>query len=70
MVFFLSPKKNPLPTLGAGNGFFWFFDGEVRPLPTPLLAGDNNDSDEYDNKAVNGIYFRHVMQHPDIFPYH
>jgi len=56
MVWFLS-KKNPLPALGAGNGFFLFLMVKLYHYQPLYLAGDNNYPDEYENKAdkaVNG----------------
>jgi hypothetical protein len=49
MFHFLS-KKNPL-SVGADNGFFsvcWMNLGHYQPF---VLAADNNDSGEYENKV-------------------
>jgi len=59
MLPFLS-KKNPLPALGLITDFVFGVLVKVRPLATPVLAVDNNDSGEYENKAnkvVNSDHF-------------
>ena len=57
------PQKKTVIGLEADNGFCFDFGCSVRPLSTPLLAADNNDSaDEYENKANkvnNGSRFVH-----------
>ena len=58
------PQKKTVIGFEADNGFCFDFGCSVRPLSTPLLAADNNDSaGEYENKANkvnNGSRFVHV----------